>query len=137
MLRKQLLENQPRANRHTSPRGALTVDDLASKMGLTSTPCEHKSRRWSVMVLSGASAAGPEATRPSHLFELTPEVEQRLSQAYIPLLTHLVGVFAGRLPADQLATLLRQREKASRTNWLPENLFREACAPAYRSRANS
>jgi hypothetical protein len=28
------------------------------------------------------------------------------------LLTHLVGVFAGRLPADQVATLLRQTGKS-------------------------
>jgi predicted ArsR family transcriptional regulator len=31
-----------------------------------------------------------------------------LSRAYVPLLTHLVEVFAGALPADQVDTLLRQ-----------------------------
>ena len=54
----------------------------------------------------------PGTTRPSHLFELTPEVEQLLSRAYIPLLTHLVGVFAGGLPPDQVDTLLRQAGKS-------------------------
>ena len=35
------------------------------------------------------------------MFELTPEVEQLLSKAYVPQLTHLVQVFADGLPAGQ------------------------------------
>jgi len=50
----------------------------------------------------------PGTTRPSYLFELTPEIEQLLSKAYIPLLTHLVDVFAQALPPDQLEVLLRR-----------------------------
>jgi hypothetical protein len=50
-------------------------------------------------------------TRPSHVFELTPEVEQLLSSAYIPLLTQLVEVFAAGLPPHQLETMLRQAGK--------------------------
>jgi len=53
----------------------------------------------------------PGATRPSHVFELTPEVEQLLSSAYIPLLTQLVDVFAEGLPAQQLETMLRRAGK--------------------------
>lgn len=53
----------------------------------------------------------PGTTRPSHVFELTPEVEQLLSSAYIPLLTHLVHVFADGLPAHQLEAMLRQAGK--------------------------
>ncbi|MGH9373163.1 MAG: helix-turn-helix transcriptional regulator, partial [Vicinamibacterales bacterium] len=53
----------------------------------------------------------PGTTRPSHLFGLTPEVEQLLSKAYIPLLTHLVQVFADALPASQMESLLRQTGK--------------------------
>jgi predicted ArsR family transcriptional regulator len=49
----------------------------------------------------------PGTTRPSHLYELTPEIEQLLSRAYIPLLTQLVGVFAEALPGEQLEALLR------------------------------
>jgi predicted ArsR family transcriptional regulator len=43
---------------------------------------------------------------------LTPEVEQLLSKAYIPLLTHLVRVFADALPAPQLDAMLRQAGKS-------------------------
>jgi predicted ArsR family transcriptional regulator len=49
----------------------------------------------------------PGTTRPSHVFELTPEVEQLLSRAYIPLLTHLVRVFAAGVPRRQLDALMR------------------------------
>jgi DeoR family transcriptional regulator, suf operon transcriptional repressor len=37
-----------------------------------------------------------------------PEVEQLLSRAYIPLLTHLVDVFANGLPPRKLEKLLRE-----------------------------
>jgi len=47
-------------------------------------------------------------TRPSRIFELTSEVEQLLSQAYVPLLTHLVDVFANTLPQRQVDALLRK-----------------------------
>jgi predicted ArsR family transcriptional regulator len=53
----------------------------------------------------------PGTTRPSRIFELTPEVEQLLSGAYIPLLTQLVDVFANRLPARQVDALLREAGK--------------------------
>jgi predicted ArsR family transcriptional regulator len=50
----------------------------------------------------------PGTTRPSHVYELSAQVEQLLSKAYIPLLTQLVGVFAEALPAEQVETLLRR-----------------------------
>jgi predicted ArsR family transcriptional regulator len=53
----------------------------------------------------------PGATRPSQIFELTAEVEQLLSSAYIPLLTQLIDVFAEGLPSDQLEAMLRQAGK--------------------------
>jgi DeoR family transcriptional regulator, suf operon transcriptional repressor len=53
----------------------------------------------------------PGTTRPSHVFELTPEVEQLLSSAYIPLLTNLIETFADGLPTNQVETLLRQAGK--------------------------
>jgi predicted ArsR family transcriptional regulator len=42
------------------------------------------------------------------VYELTTEVEQLLSSAYVLLLTQLVDVFAAGLPAGQLETMLRQ-----------------------------
>ena len=57
------------------------------------------------------SGKRPGTTRPSHVFELTPEVEQVLSKAYIPVLTQLVDVFVESLPAQQIKTLLRRTGK--------------------------
>ena len=57
----------------------------------------------------------PGTTRPSHVFELTLEVEQVLSKAYIPVLTHLVDVFAEELPGRQVKTLLRRTGKGLAT----------------------
>ena len=97
MLQKAVARYQPWANRHPSPTGALTVDDLATKLRLTPNAVRAQitaMERDGVVRRVGRRAG---TTRPSHLFELTPEVEQLLSRAYIPLLTHLVGVFARRL----------------------------------------
>src|SRR5207244_10838638 len=51
-------------------------------------------------------------TRPSHVFELTAEVEQLLSGLYLPMLSHLVRVFANDLPANQLRKVMRQAGKS-------------------------
>ena len=53
----------------------------------------------------------PGITRPFHVFELTPEVEQLLSQAYLPFLTQLVDVFANALPSEQVHALMRTAGK--------------------------
>ena len=53
----------------------------------------------------------PGTNRLSLVFELTPEGEQLLSSAYIPLLTQLVDVFTENVPADQLEAMLRQTGK--------------------------
>ncbi|HEX2310288.1 MAG TPA: hypothetical protein VHH91_06180 [Vicinamibacterales bacterium] len=86
----------------------MTADEIASKLGLTRSAIRAQMVG---MERDGAvrrAGQRPGTTRPSHVFELTPEIEQLLSSAYIPLLTHLVGVFAEGLPAHQLESLLRQ-----------------------------
>lgn len=60
------------------------------------------------MALSAAWVGGQEQPDRHGFFELTPEVEQLLSRAYIPLLTQLVDVFANGLPARQVDALLRE-----------------------------
>ena len=112
MLRKQLLDTSRGRIVTLLQRGALTVDDLASKVSLTPNAVRAQITTMERDGVVRRVGQRPGTTRPSHLFELTPEVEQLLSQAYIPLLTHLVGVFAGRLPPDQVDTLLRQAGKS-------------------------
>jgi DeoR family transcriptional regulator, suf operon transcriptional repressor len=88
--------------------GGLTADDMARKLGLTQSAVRihiNAMERDGLVRRVGKRAG---TTRPSHIFELTPEVEQLLSTAYVPLLTQLVDVFAQALPADQIEGLLRQ-----------------------------
>ncbi len=111
MLRKQLLDTSRGRIVTVLQRGALTVDDLASKVRLTPNAVRAQVTAMERDGLVRRVGRRPGKTSPSQLFELTPEVEQLLSQAYLPLLRHLVGVFAGGLPAHQVDTLLRQAGK--------------------------
>jgi predicted ArsR family transcriptional regulator len=112
MLRKQLL-NSSRGRIVTSLRstGGLTADDIASKLGLTRSAVRAQLTGMERDGLVRRAGQRRGTTRPSHVFELTPEVEQLLSTAYIPLLTNLIQTFAEGLPANQVDTILRQAGK--------------------------
>jgi predicted ArsR family transcriptional regulator len=108
MLRQQLLDTTRGRIVTILQRGGSTADDIASKLGLTRSAIRVQ---MSAMERDGVVrrvGKRPGTTRPSQVFELTPEVEQLLSKAYIPLLTHLVEVFAEALPPQQAERLLRQ-----------------------------
>jgi predicted ArsR family transcriptional regulator len=108
MLKKQLLDSSRGRIVALLRREALTADDIASKLRVTRSAIRAQLTGMERDGVVRRAGQRPGTTRPSHVFELTPEVEQLLSSAYIPLLTHLVDVFAAGLPADQLETLLRQ-----------------------------
>lgn len=107
-LRKQLFDTSRGRIVALLRAGTRTTDDVARELSLTPSAVR--------MQLSAMQRDGvvrkigkrPGTTRPSYVFELTPEIEQLLSKAYVPLLTHLVDVFAETLPADQLEALLRR-----------------------------
>jgi predicted ArsR family transcriptional regulator len=107
MLRQQLLDSS-RGRIVTLLRlGALTADDIASKLSLTASGVRAQltaMERDGVVKRVGHRAG---TTRPSQVFELTPEVEQLISQAYIPLLVQLVGVFTRGLPTKVVNTMMR------------------------------
>ena len=111
MLRQQLLDTSRGRIVTLLQQGELTVEEIAVKLGLTANAIRAQ--------LTGMERDGvirrvgrrPGATRPSRIFQLTPEVEQLLSKAYVPLLTQLVDVFAAALPAEQLNRLLRDAGK--------------------------
>src|SRR5829696_5417362 len=100
MLRQQLLDTS-RGRIVTLLRlDALTADDIAAKLQLTASAVRAQlsgMERDGVVRKIGQRAG---TTRPSQLFELTPEVEQLLSQAYVPLLSQLVRVFTRGVPAE-------------------------------------
>jgi predicted ArsR family transcriptional regulator len=108
MFRQQLLDTGRGRIVSLLQRGPLTVDDIASTLELSASGVRAQitAMERDGVVRRVGSRAG--TTRPSRVFELTPEVEQLLSRAYIPLLTQLVDVFATGLPADQVDALLRE-----------------------------
>jgi predicted ArsR family transcriptional regulator len=108
MLKKQLLDSTRGRIVTLLRTGGLTADEIASKLSVTRSAIRAQLTGMDRDGVVRRAGQRPGTTRPSHLFELTPEVEQLLSSAYVPLLTHLVDVFAEALPADQLETVLRQ-----------------------------
>ena len=108
MLKKQLLDSSRGRIVTLLRRGPLTADDIASKLRVTRSAIRAQITSMERDGVVRRAGQRPGTTRPSHVFELTPEVEQLLSSAYVPLLTQLVDVFAAGLPADLLETLLRQ-----------------------------
>src|SRR5918993_353305 len=111
MLRKQLLDTTRGRVVRILQGGGSTVDDIAAKLGLTANAVRAQITGMERDGLVQRVGQRPGTTRPSQVFELTPEIEQLLSKAYIPLLTQLVDVFAEKLPPAQLETMLRQAGK--------------------------
>jgi len=102
MLRKQLLDTSRGRIVSLLQRGPLTVDDIAAKMGLTTNAVRVQITGMERDGVVQRAGQRPGTTRPSSIFELTSEVEQLLSRAYIPFLTRLVRVFADAFPPDQV-----------------------------------
>ncbi len=108
MLRSQLLDTSRGRIVTALQRSPLTADDLAERLGVTTNAIRAQlalMERDGVVQKAGRRA-GP--TRPSHMYALTPEVEQLLSKAYIPVLTQLIRVFSTGIPAAQLEAMLRE-----------------------------
>jgi predicted ArsR family transcriptional regulator len=108
ILKKQILDSSRGRIVTLLRAGGLTADDIASRLGVTRSAIRAQLTGMERDGVVRRAGQRPGATRPSHVFELTPEVEQLLSSAYIPLLTQLVDVFADGLPPDQLENMLRQ-----------------------------
>ena len=108
LFRRQLLDSTRGRIVALLRRGGLTADDLASKLGVTRTAVRMQLAGMERDGLVTRAGRRPGPTRPSLVFELTPDVEQLLSNAYIPLLTRLVQVIADELPPTQQQRLLRE-----------------------------
>jgi DeoR family transcriptional regulator, suf operon transcriptional repressor len=111
ILRKQLLDTSRGRIVSLLQAGGLTADDIASRLGLTRSAVRIHMTAMERDGVVRRVGKRPGTTRPSYVFGLTPEVEQLLSKAYIPLLMQLVRVFSSALPAGQLDDLLREAGK--------------------------
>jgi predicted ArsR family transcriptional regulator len=107
MLRKQLLDSSRGRIVAILQRGPLTADEMASQLGLTAAAVRAHLTAMQRDGMVRRAGQRPGTTRPSQVFELTPEVEQLLSGAYIPLLIELVRRSASRLETKQFRELMR------------------------------
>jgi predicted ArsR family transcriptional regulator len=108
MLRRQLLDTSRGRIVTLLRKGGRTADDIATKLGLTRSAVRVQIATMEREGLVRKAGIRAGKTRPFRVFELTPETEQLLSTAYIPLLTHLVDAFAEALPARDVELLLRR-----------------------------
>jgi Predicted transcriptional regulator len=112
MLTRQLLDTTRGRIVTLLQAKALTVDELATPLGLTANAVRSQLTAMERDGLVRRAGRRPRTTRPSQIFELTSEVEHLLSRAYIPLLSQLVQTFANSLSGEQVEALLRQTGKA-------------------------
>jgi predicted ArsR family transcriptional regulator len=112
MLRRQLLDSsRGRVVTLLRGNGGSTADDIASHLGLTRSAVRAQLTGMERDGVVRRTGQRPGTTRPSNVFELTPEVEQLLSTAYMALLTNLIDTFADGLPARQVEAILRRSGK--------------------------
>ena len=108
MLRKQLLDSGSRGRIVAIlQRGPLTADEIALALELTAAAVRAHITAMQRDGIVRRAGQRPGTTRPSQVFELTPEVEQLLSGAYLPLLIELVRQSAARIKSQQFKDLMR------------------------------
>ncbi len=96
MLKKQFLQTSRGRIAGLLRRGGLTAEEMASQLRLTTNAVRAQLAGMERDGLVRRAGEKRGATRPSYVFELTAEVEQLLSGAYVPLLTHLRSSLAAR-----------------------------------------
>jgi len=107
MLKHQLLDTSRGRIVTLLQRGGLTADEIAAQLALTPNAVRAQLTAMQRDGVVERTGRRPGTTRPSSVFELTAEVEQLLSQAYVPFLTHLIQVFSNALPPDDVDRLMR------------------------------
>jgi predicted ArsR family transcriptional regulator len=91
-------------------RGASTVEDLATELGVTDNAVRAHLQLLEREGLIGATGSrqGPGAGKPATTYELSARAESSLSSAYAPVLTALLQTLAERMSAQELDGILRQ-----------------------------
>ena len=86
--------------------GPMTIDDLASTLGLTRTAV--RAQITLLMTRGSVEPAGvrKSVSKPARLFAVTAEAEQELSRAYVPVLTELLTQLGRRMKAPEFQQLL-------------------------------
>jgi len=88
--------------------GPLTIDQLASKLRLTSNAVRAQMLELQADGLIHKAGAQATASKPSATYALTDRAEAQYSQLYLPFLTHLLGVLDHRMSPKQFDALMRE-----------------------------
>lgn len=88
--------------------GRVTVDQIATELGLTGNAVRAQLASLQRDGLVRPAGARRGTTKPATTYELTPELEQLLSRAYMPLLTQLVRVYAKRRTTSEFNAVMRE-----------------------------
>jgi predicted ArsR family transcriptional regulator len=107
MFKKQLLDSTRGRIVNVLRGGPSTADNLAATLGITRSAVRAQLTAMERDGLIHLSGRRPGATRPAHVYALTPETEQLLSRAYLPVLTELVDVATELLTPSQMESMLR------------------------------
>ncbi|HEU4631749.1 MAG TPA: helix-turn-helix domain-containing protein [Gemmatimonadaceae bacterium] len=90
-------------------RGARTVDELASAIGMTDNAVRSHltTLERDGLVRQDGVRRGPGAGKPAVLYEVHPEAEPLFSRAYPPVLTALLDAVVDELPTARVEALMR------------------------------
>ena len=88
-------------------RGPRTLEQLVQELGLTRTAVRLHLATLESEANVTRSGLHRGRTKPSHVYELTGTAEERLSRAYIPVLTQLLHVLSNRLDGAAFDEVMR------------------------------
>jgi predicted ArsR family transcriptional regulator len=87
--------------------GSMTVDDVASRLGLSGNAIrvQFAILERDGLILRTGTRRG--TSKPARVYSLSPDAELMFSRAYVPVLTELLHVLAGRLRPEEFDALMR------------------------------
>ena len=102
-------------NRSNSPAGKVlallrygpsTVDEIGRALGLTQNAIRNQLRKLVGANLVARTGRRPGPSKPSVLYQLTPEGQIHFSRLYVPVLSQFLRVAENRCSGEQLASFL-------------------------------
>jgi predicted ArsR family transcriptional regulator len=107
-----------------------TTTQLAALLGLSLNTVRSQLQRLErqAIVVRRSARLGP--TKPAYLYALSPEAELRASRLYVPFLTQLLHVLAGRLDPTEFDALMRETGRGLLPQPLPRGSLAERVSAA-------
>ena len=87
--------------------GSMTVDDVASRLGLSGNAIRVQFAILERDGLIRRTGTRRGTSKPARVYSLSPDAELMFSRAYVPVLTELLHVLAGRLRPEEFDALMR------------------------------